>query len=45
MGDVNTRRPVASRFEHGVGFGLIVHKSPFMADGKDPLVLNNYIFK
>ena len=45
MGDVNTRRPVASHFEHGVDFGLIVHKSPFMADEKDPLVLSNYIFK
>ena len=45
MGDVNTRRPVASRFEHGVDFGLIVHKSPFMADEKDPLVLSNYIFE
>ena len=46
MGDViNVRRPVASRFEHGVDFGLIVHKSPFMADEKDPLVLSNYIFE
>ena len=44
MGDVNTRRPVASRFQHGVDFGLIVRKSPFMADEKDPLVLGNYIF-
>ena len=24
-----------------VDFGLIVHKSPFMADEKDPLVLSN----
>ena len=45
MGDVNTRRLVASRFEHVVDFGLIVHKSPFMADEKDPLVLSNYIFE
>ena len=26
-------------------FGLIIHKSPFMADEKDPLVLSNYIFE
>ena len=45
MGDINVRRPVASHFEHGVDFGLIVHKSPFMADKKDPLVLSNYIFE
>ena len=45
MGDINVRRPVAGRFEHGVDFGLIVHKSPFMADEKDRLVLNNYIFE
>ena len=45
MGDVNVRRLVAPRFEHGVDFGLIVHKSPFMADEKDPLVLSNYIFE
>ena len=45
MGDVNGRRPVATRFKHGVDFGLIVHKSPFMADEKDPLVLSNYIFE
>ena len=45
MGDINVRRPVASHFEHGVDFGLIVHKSPFMADEKDPLVLSNYIFE
>ena len=44
MGDTTVRRPVASHFEKGVGFGLI-HKSPFMADGKDPLVLSNYIFE
>ena len=44
MGDINVRRPVASRFEHGVDFGLIVHKSPFMAE-KDHLVLSNYIFE
>ena len=42
MGEVNTRRPVASRWRD---FGLIVHNSPFMADEKDPLVLNNYIFE
>ena len=45
MGDVNVRCPVATHFEHGVDVGLIVHKSPFMADEKDPLVLNNYIFE
>ena len=45
VSDVNVRRPVATRFEHGVDFGLIVHKSPFMADAKDPLVLSNYIFE
>ena len=36
---------MASHFEHGVDFGLIVHKSPSMADEKDPLVLSNYIFE
>ena len=36
---------MASRFEHGVDFLLIVHKSPFMADENDPLVLSNYIFE
>ena len=36
---------MASRFEHGVDFGLIVHKSPFMTDEKDPLALSNYIFE
>ena len=45
MGDVNVRHPVASRCEHGVDLGLIVHKSPFRADEKDPLVLSNYIFE
>ena len=45
MGDANVRRPVATRFEHGVDFGLLVHKSPFMADKRDPLVLSNYIFE
>ena len=32
MGDTNVRRPVATCFEYGVDFGLLVHKSPFMAD-------------
>ena len=45
MGDANVRRPVVTRFEHGVDFGLLVHKSPFMADNRDPLVLSNYIFE
>ena len=35
---------MATPFEHGVDFGLIVHKSPFMADEKNPLVLSDYIF-
>ena len=43
MGDANVRRPVATRFERGVDFGLLVHKSPFMADQRDPLVLSNYV--
>ena len=45
MGDANVTRHVATRFEHGVNFGLLVHKSPFMADKRDPLVLSNYIFE
>ena len=45
MGDTTVRRHVASLFEKGVDFGLIVHKSPFMADEKDPQVLSNYIFE
>ena len=45
MGDTTVRRPVASHFEHGVDFGLIIHKSPFMADEKHPLVPRNYIFE
>ena len=45
MGDTTVRRPVASHFEKGVDFGVIIHKSPFMADEKDPLVLSNYIFQ
>ena len=45
MGDANVRRRVATRFQHGVDFGLLVHKSPFMADKRDPLVLSNYIFE
>ena len=45
MGDTTVRRPVASHFEKGVDLGLIVHKSPFMADEQDPLVLRNYIFE
>ena len=45
MCDANVRCPVATRFEHGVDFGLLVHKSPFMADKRDPLVLSNYIFE
>ena len=45
MGGTSVRRHVASRLEKGVDFGLIVHKSPFMAEDKDPLVLKNYIFE
>ena len=45
MGDANVRRPVLTRFEHGVDFGLLVHNFPFMADKRDPLVLSNYIFE
>ena len=45
MGDTSVRRPVASHFEKGVDFRLIIHKSPFMADQKDSLVLSNYVFK
>ena len=45
MGDANVRRPVVTRFEHGVDFGLLLHKSPFRADKRDPLVLSNYIFE
>ena len=45
MGDTQLRRPVASPFEKGVDFGLIIHCCPFMADDTDPLVLSNYIFE
>ena len=45
MGDTTVRCPVASHFEKGVDFGLIIHKSPCMADEKDPLVLSNYIYE
>ena len=45
MGDTQLRRPVASPFEKGVDFGLIIHCSPFMMDDKDPLVLSTYIFE
>ena len=45
MGDTQVRRPVVSPFEKGVDFGLIIHRSPFMVDDKDPLVLSNYIFE
>ena len=45
MGDGNVRRPVATRFEHFLDFGLLVHKSPFMAEKRDPLVLSNYILE
>ena len=43
MCDTQVRRPMASPFEKGVDFGLIIPKSPFMAEDKDPLVLSNYI--
>ena len=45
MGHNTLRRPVASRFEKSVDFGLMIHRSPFMADEKHPLVLSNYIFE
>ena len=45
MGETQVRRLVASDFQKGVDFGLIIHKSPFMADDKHPLVLSNYIFE
>ena len=44
MGDTIVRRPVASHFEMGVDFGLIIHKSLFMAAEKGR-VLSNYIFE
>ena len=45
MGDTQVRHLVASPFEKAVDFGPIIHRSPFMADDKDPLVLSNYIFE
>ena len=45
MGGTTARHPVASHFEKGLDFALIVHKSPCMADEKDPVVLSNYIFE
>ena len=45
MGHTQVRCPVASHFKKGVDLGLIIHRSPFMADDKDPLVLSNYIFE
>ena len=45
MGDANVSRPVATRFEHGVEFGLLVHKSPFMAETRYPLVPSKYILE
>ena len=44
MGDTSVRHPVASHFDKGVLFGLIIHKSHFMVEDKEPLVLN-YIFE
>ena len=45
MGDTTVRRPVAGHFEKGADFGLLIHKSPFMADEKDPLVLSILTFE
>ena len=45
MDDTPVCRPVVSHFGKGVDFGLIIHKFPFMADDKDPLVLRNCIFE
>ena len=39
LGDTQVRRPVASPFEEGVDFGLIMHRCRFMADEKDPWFL------
>ena len=36
---------MASHFEKGVDFGLIIHKSPSMAENKDLVVLSKYIFE
>ena len=45
MRDTQVRRPVASHFEKGVDFGLIIHCSPFIVEDTDPLVLSNYVFE
>ena len=36
---------MASHFDKGMEFGLIIHRSPFMVEDKDPSVLSNYIFE
>ena len=36
-------RPVASHFDKGVDFGLIIHRSHFMVQEKDPSVLSKYM--
>ena len=45
MGDTSVRRPVASHFEKGMDFGLIVDQSSFIAEDKDPPVLRNEILE
>ena len=45
MGVNRVRRPLASKFDKGVDFELIIHKSPFMVEDNDPLVLSNHIFE
>ena len=45
MGDTQVRHPVACHSEKGVDFGRIIHKSPSMAELKDPVVLSNYVFQ
>ena len=45
ISDTQVRRIVASHFDKGVNFGLIIHHSPFMVEDNDPLVLRNYIFE
>ena len=36
---------MVSHLDKGVDFGLIIHKSRFMVEHKDPFVLRNYIFE
>ena len=45
LGDTSVSRLIASIFEKSVDFGLIIHKSTFMAEDKDPVLQSNYIFE